>query len=90
MNQENGLRRADQATIVCLLLVAMGALLLSDGAATIGWLPAWMGAAIGIGSLLGMLLVVRRAGALRTNLLVLFAAALAAAALYGWLSAARG
>lgn len=90
MRQEDGLRPADKTTIICLLIVAAGAPLLSDGAAGIGWLPAWVGAAVGFGALLGMLLVFRRAGALRMGLLVLFAATLAAAALYGWLSTSGG
>jgi hypothetical protein len=37
-----------------------------------------------------MLLLFRRRGGLRARFLVLFVAALVAAALYGWLSAPRG
>jgi hypothetical protein len=80
------MRPADKTAIFCLTFVALASSLLF-GAARIGWLPAWTGAAISFGALLGILLVFRRAGALRTRFLALFVAALAAAALYGWLVA---
>lgn len=85
MNEANRLRDADKASIVCLAIITT-----ATSAAMIGWLPAWAGAVASLGALLGMLLVVRRAGALRTGLLVLFFAVLAAAAAYGWLFASRG
>lgn len=83
------MRAADKTAIVCLTFVALGSSLLF-GAARVDWLPVWTGAAISFGALLCILLVFRRAGALRMRFLVLFVAAIAAAALYGWLSAPRG
>ena len=47
-------------------------------------------AAIGLAPLLGMLLVLWRAGALRMRFLVLFVGVFAAAALYGLLFAPQG
>jgi hypothetical protein len=81
----------DKATIICLLIIAaVGALLPLSGAIVAGWLPAWAGAAVSVGALLGMLLVAWRARALRTGLLLLFIAVLGAVALYGWLFASHG
>ena len=90
MNKPTGLRPADKAAVVCLLIAAAGAPLLSTGAAATAWLPAWTGAAIGLAALLGMLLVLWRAGALRMRFVVLFVGVLAAAALYGLLFAPQG
>ncbi len=90
MNRTNGPRHADEGAIVCALIVATGTSLLSGDATAIDGLPAWSGAAICVGALLGMLLVCRRAGALRMRFLLLFVAVLVAVALYGWLPASRG
>jgi hypothetical protein len=90
IDRPTGLRPADRTVVLCLTCVAAIASLLSSGAAGVAWLPAWTGAAIAFAALLGMLLTLRRAGALRMRFLVLFVAALAAAALYGWLSAPHG
>lgn len=89
-NRPTDLRPADKTTILCLTIAALSAALLSSGAVGTAWLPAWAGAAITFAALLGVLSVFWRAGALRMRFLLLFVAALAAAALYGWLSALRG
>lgn len=80
------LRPADKAVILCLAFVASASSLFF-GATRVAWLPAWSGAAISFGALLWMLLLFRRHGGLRARFLALFVAALAAAALYGWLLA---
>ena len=88
-DRQTDLRTADKSIIFRLTFVALAASLLF-GATRIDWLPAWTGAAISFSALLGVLLVIRRTGALRMRFLLLFIAALAATALYGWLSAPHG
>lgn len=61
-----------------LSLTMMGATLTSGAA-----LPGWVGGAMALGALFGTVLVFWRSGALRARFLVLFAAALAVAALAG-------
>jgi hypothetical protein len=51
------------------------------------WFPRWSGAAVSVAALLSVLGVLWRTGALRGGLLVSFIAALALAALVGWLLA---
>ena len=89
-DRPTGLRPVDRTIVLCLTCGASIATLLSSGAAGVAWSPAWAGAAIAFAALLGMLLVLRQAGALRMRFLVLFVVAIAAAALYGWLPAPHG
>jgi hypothetical protein len=72
--------------LVCVAGIAPAAF---DGASP-AWLPDWLGAAIALGALVGILLVYRRAGALRTVFLLLLLAALALAAASGAWNVAHG
>jgi hypothetical protein len=66
-------------------IVVLSPLLLQPTSAS--WIPRWSGAAVSAAALLGVLCVFRRTGALRGGLLLSFIAALALAALTGWLMA---
>jgi hypothetical protein len=77
------------AVLTVLVCVAGNAPAVFDGANP-AWLPDWLGAAIALGALVGILLVYRQAGALRTGFLLFFLAALALAAAAGAWNVAHG
>ena len=77
------------AVLLALVCVARIAPAAFDGASPAG-LPDWLGAAIALGALVGMLLMYRRAGALRTRFLLFFLAALALAAAVGVWNSVHG
>jgi hypothetical protein len=73
-----------------LLALLLGIVVLSPlhlHATSVSWMPRWSGAAVSVAALLGVLCVFWRTGALRGGLLMSFIAALALAALVGWLLA---
>ena len=80
--------RTKQNTIIAWLLVAIA--VTTTGFYLAGpppaWVPNWLGAAIALALLFGILLAFRSMGSLRGRFIALFAAALVAAALLGWLA----
>ena len=76
-----------QDSIIAWLLASIGFSITAFYLAgpTPSWLPTWLGAAIALGLLFGVFFAYRSMGALRGRFIALFAAALIAAPLVGWL-----
>ncbi len=71
MNRIAGHAKKERATLAALLGIAILAPILLHTNASLPWIPAWLGAAIGLVALLGTFLVFWHAGALRIRFPVL-------------------
>jgi len=80
MNRIAGHTKKQQAMLAALLGIGVFAPILSQTSSSLPWIPAWLGAAIGLAALLGAFLVFRHAGALRIRFLVLLFIAVGVAA----------
>lgn len=69
MNRPMDLSRRQQAALVCLLWIAMASPIFLAGPALLARLPDCLAGAVGLGALLGVLLIFRTSGALRTRFL---------------------
>jgi hypothetical protein len=85
VKQGRGLARKHQEVLVALLGLVSSLPLFLATVPSLSWLPRWLGAAVALAALLGALAVFWHAGALRARYVVLFAVALAFAAVTGQL-----
>jgi hypothetical protein len=79
MNERTPLTQGQSAALASLLGLGAAVPMLLQGAA-FAWLPDWLGAAIAVLSVLGVLALFWNAGALRVRYIALFVLALALAA----------